>query len=125
MEGTYACFIDCAKAFDRVKPSEMVKALARTGVDGKDIRIISEIYWNQKAAIRVDQELSEPVAIQRGVRQGCVFIPVPIKYIHRVYLPGIKSHEWPQHQRYKHQQYKLRRRYLPAGQQKRGPSENL
>ncbi|KAK3753735.1 hypothetical protein RRG08_034910 [Elysia crispata] len=57
----------CAKAFDRVNPSEMVEALARTGIDGKDIRITTELYWNQKAAIRVDQELSEPAAIQRGL----------------------------------------------------------
>ena len=62
----YACFIDYAKAFDRVKHSEMVEALARTGIDGKDIKIITELYWNQKAAIREVQELSEPAAIQRG-----------------------------------------------------------
>ena len=53
------------------------------------------------------------------------FIPVPVENIPRVYLPGIKSHEWPQHQRHKHQQYTLRRRHHPAGQQQRGPSENL
>ena len=29
-------------------------------------------FWNQKAAVRVDQKLSEPAAIQRGVNQGCV-----------------------------------------------------
>ena len=38
----YACFIDYAKAFDRVKHSEMVAALARTGIDEKNIRIITE-----------------------------------------------------------------------------------
>ena len=64
----YVYFIDYAKAFDRVKHSEMIEDLARTGVDGKDIRIITELYWNQEAAIRVDPEKSEPTAIQRGVR---------------------------------------------------------
>ena len=71
----YACFIDYAKAFDRVKHSEIVEALARIGIDGKYIRIITELYWNQKAASRVDQELSQLAAIQRGVRQGCVLTP--------------------------------------------------
>ena len=75
----------CAKAFDRVNPSEMVEALARTGIDGKDIRITTELYWNQKAAIRVDQELSEPAAIQRGVRQGCVLSP----YLFNIYTEYI------------------------------------
>ena len=81
----YACFIDYAKAFDRVKHSEMVEALARTGIDGKDIRIITELYWNQKAAIRVGQELSEPAAIKRGVRQGCVLSP----YLFNIYTEYI------------------------------------
>ena len=53
----------------------MIDALVKAGIDGKDIRIITELYWNQKAAIRVDQELSEPAKIMRGVRQGCVLSP--------------------------------------------------
>ncbi|KAK3758028.1 hypothetical protein RRG08_006609 [Elysia crispata] len=81
----YACFIDYAKAFDRVKHSETVEALARTGIDGKDIRIITELYWNQKAAIRVDLELSEPTVIQRGVRQRCVLSP----YLFNIYTEYI------------------------------------
>ena len=84
-EDLYACFIDYAKAFDRVKHSEMVEALARTGIDGKDIRIITVLYWNQKAAIRVDQEQSEPAAIQPGVRQGCVLSP----YLFNIYTEYI------------------------------------
>ena len=40
----YTCFIDYAKAFDRVKHAEMIEALTRTGIDGKDIRIITELY---------------------------------------------------------------------------------
>ena len=81
----YACFIDYAKAFDPVKHSEMVEALARTGIDGKDIRIITELYWNQKAAIRIDLELSEPTVIQRGVRKGCVLSP----YLLNIYTEHI------------------------------------
>ena len=69
----YACFIDYAKAFDRVKHSEIVEARAKTGMDGKDIRVITELYWYQKAAIRVDQELPEPTAIQRGASSPYLF----------------------------------------------------
>ena len=56
MEGQkdlYACFIDYAKAFERVKHSEMVEALVRTGIDGKNIRIITELYWNQKVVLEL------------------------------------------------------------------------
>ena len=61
----YVCFIDYAKAFDRVKHTEVIASLEKAGIDGKDIRIIIELYWNQKAAIRVDQELSDPAEIKR------------------------------------------------------------
>ena len=40
-----------------------------------DIQIIIELYWNQKAAIRVNDELSDQAVIKRGVRQGCVLSP--------------------------------------------------
>ncbi|KAK3769063.1 hypothetical protein RRG08_032054 [Elysia crispata] len=85
----------------------MAEALARTGIDRKDIRFITELYWDWKAAIRLDQELSESAAIQRGVRQRCVLFPYLFNRLHTVYLLGIKSHEWPQHQRHTHQQYTL------------------
>ena len=60
----YVCFIDYAKAFDRVKHTEVIALLEKAGIDGKDIRIIIELYWNQKAAIRVNQELSDPAEIK-------------------------------------------------------------
>ena len=50
----------------------MIDVLIEAGLDGKDIRIIVELYWNQKAAIKVENELSEHTEIKRGVRQGCV-----------------------------------------------------
>ena len=56
----YICFIDYAKAFDRVKHSELIECL----------------YWHQKAAIRVEEDLSEYTSIQRGVRQGCILSPL-------------------------------------------------
>ena len=43
---------------------------------GKDSRIISNLYWHQKAAIRVEEDLSEYAEIQRGVRQGCILSPL-------------------------------------------------
>ena len=81
----YVCFIDYAKAFDRVKHSEVIASLEKVGIDGKDIQIIIELYWNQKAAIRVNDELSEPAEIKRGVRQGCVLSP----YLFNIYTEFI------------------------------------
>ena len=71
----YVCFIDYEKAFDRVKHGELIQMLESIGADGKDIRMIENVYWNQKAAVKIDGEQSEWVEIKRGVRQGCVMSP--------------------------------------------------
>ena len=76
----------------------MIECLEKVGVDGRDIRIIANLYWHQKAAIRINNELSPFTSIQRGVRQGCVLSP----YLFNIYtefifrqsneLPGITIH---------------------------------
>ena len=43
--------------------------------------MIASLYWNQKAAIRIEDQLSEHTKIQRGVRQGCVLSP----YLFNIY----------------------------------------
>lgn len=71
----YLCFIDYEKAFDRVTHEKLIDDLRRVNVDGKDRRIIQQLYWNQVAAVRVGGDLSEWIEIWRGVRQGCVLSP--------------------------------------------------
>ncbi|GFS04325.1 LINE-1 reverse transcriptase [Elysia marginata] len=71
----YVCFIDYTKAFDRVRHEEIITILQQLNIDGKDLRIIKNIYWEQKAAVRVEEETSSFQNIKRGVRQGCVLSP--------------------------------------------------
>lgn len=89
----YACFIDYAKAFDRVHHKEIINCLEKIGVDGKDIRLITNLYWHQKAAIRIKGELTPYTSIKRGVRQGCVLSP----YLFNIYTEFIfrKTNELP------------------------------
>jgi len=49
----YACFVDYMKAFDQVRHT---KVLQKTSLDGKDLRIIGNLYWNQRACVRVDRD---------------------------------------------------------------------
>ncbi|KAL1458712.1 hypothetical protein WDU94_008838 [Cyamophila willieti] len=72
----FACLIDYKKAFDRVKHEKMVDILEKIGIDAKDLNLITNLYWNQTAVLRVDGELTEEVKIQRGVRQGCIISPI-------------------------------------------------
>ena len=80
-EDLYLCFIDYSKAFDRVHHDKLITCLKSIGLDGKDINLIASLYWNQKAAIRIEDQLSEHTKIQRGVRQGCVLSP----YLFNIY----------------------------------------
>ena len=69
------CFLDYEKAFDRVRHEPLMQCLSEIGVDGKDIHIIRNLYWDQTASVSIMNELSEEILIQRGVRQGCVASP--------------------------------------------------
>ncbi|GFS16711.1 retrovirus-related Pol polyprotein LINE-1 [Elysia marginata] len=71
----YVRFIDYTKAFDRVRHEEIITILQQLNIDGKDLRIIKNIYWEQRAAVRVEEETSNFQNIKRGVRQGCVLSP--------------------------------------------------
>lgn len=72
----YACFIDYEKAFDKVKHEKLLEILINNGLDARDIRIIQNMYWNQKAKVRVEDELTEEIEICRGVRHGCILSPI-------------------------------------------------
>ena len=71
----YICFIDYSKAFDKVRHEELFNILNKLDIDGKDLRIVRNLYWDQNAAVRIDGDLSESKKIKRGVRQGCVMSP--------------------------------------------------
>ena len=94
----FTCFIDYSKAFDKVHHMQLIECLEKIGVDGRDIRIIANLYWHQKAAIRIQNQLSPFTSIQRGVRQGCVLSPylfnIYTEFIFREcdHLPGINIH---------------------------------
>ena len=49
----YVCFIHYAKAFNSVKHMELMNMLERLDIDGKDLRILQSLYWNQRAAVRL------------------------------------------------------------------------
>ena len=71
----FMCFIDYTKAFDKVKHGILLESLQKLDIDGKDIRVIRNLYWNQEAVIKYEGEFSQFCGIKRGVRQGCAFSP--------------------------------------------------
>ena len=92
----YACFIDYSKAFDTVNHEQLISSLSGTEVDDNDIAVIAHLYWQQITRIRNRSNLTEPVKIKRGVRQGCVLSPLIFNlYTEHIFrktnlIPGVK-----------------------------------
>src|SRR6476469_9501302 len=55
---------------------KIIKALQSIGVDWRDRRMISELYMNQEAVVRIARGQSDSGIIGRGVRQGCPLSPL-------------------------------------------------
>ena len=70
------CFVDYSKAFDNVRHDQLIEILQNIGIDDKDIRIVTSLYWNQTARVKVGNAFTESIEIGKGVRQGCVLSPL-------------------------------------------------
>ena len=68
----YICFIYHVKAFDCVKHDKLLELIERLNIDGEDLRLIRNLYYDQKVVIRIKAELGELVDIQKGIRKGCI-----------------------------------------------------
>ena len=69
------CFIDYTKASDTIKHKNLINILKTLNIEGRDLRVIKNLYWDQTAALRYNNELGDFVKIKRGARQGCVPSP--------------------------------------------------
>ena len=45
-------------------------------IEENDIALIANLYWQQKTIVKINNDISEPLKIERGVRQGFVLSPV-------------------------------------------------
>ncbi len=89
---TYICFIDFEKAFDRINWPKLMDTLKKIGIDWRDRRLIQNLYMNQTATIRIDNEESEPAIIGQGVRQGCIMSPLLFSiYAERMMIEALED----------------------------------
>nr|VZI09210.1 unnamed protein product [Spirometra erinaceieuropaei] len=69
---TAACFIDFAAGFDSVHRESLWRIIALDGVPAKIIAMIKAYYRSTTARVLVRNNLSQPLGIRSGVRQGCI-----------------------------------------------------
>ena len=67
-------FIDYEKAFDSIEILAVLKALKDQNVPATYIQLLQNIYDNASATIKL-HEMSQPIFIKRGVRQGDTISP--------------------------------------------------
>ena len=55
----YKCYIDCVKAFDKVQPKHLFRILEGLDINGKDIELLKNLYWEKEANIRIGNHASD------------------------------------------------------------------
>ena len=67
-----------------MKHEKLCNALKAMNFDGKDIRVIANLYWGQVAVVGTIKGNSRQITIKRGTRQGCVLSPYLFKLLTEV-----------------------------------------
>lgn len=86
---THMAFIDYEKAFDRVLRTKMWEILERRGYPKRIINVIKSLYKETEIVIKLGEDLSEPVQVNSGLRQGCSLSPT----LFNIYIDNILR-EW-------------------------------
>jgi hypothetical protein len=68
-------FVDYEKAFDSIKTWAMLQSLQRCHIDYRYIEVLKCLYENATMSVRVQDQSTEAIPLQRGVRQGDVISP--------------------------------------------------
>jgi hypothetical protein len=83
--GTYVCFIDIQKAYDRVWRDGLWYKLHKYGLSGKLWRVLRSIYESVESCVLVNDRQSRWFDIEIGLRQGCLLSPI----LFAIYINGL------------------------------------
>ena len=72
----YALFLDASKAFDRLNFIKLFNKLLNKKMCPITVRLLLNMYLNQKIQVKWNGILSEPFNVSNGVRQGGVLSPL-------------------------------------------------
>ena len=72
----HACYLDIAKAFDRLDHSILLVKLQSIGITGALLAWLENYLQERKAKVRIDNVLSTDIEVTSGVPQGSVLGPI-------------------------------------------------
>ena len=72
----YAVYVDMLKCFDSIYRNALWLKMYKSGIQGKILRIIKNIYENVKSCVKACSTYSEYCNYAVGLRQGEVMSPI-------------------------------------------------
>ena len=75
LKNIYFCFIDYAKAFDRVDHNKLWKILKEMGIPDHLTCLLRNLYAGQEATVRTGYRTTDWFQIRKGVHEGCILSP--------------------------------------------------
>ena len=66
----YCCFVDYQKAFDTINRTKLWSKLLSSGISGRILKVIKNLYSQAKSCVNVNGKNSEYFSCNVGVRQG-------------------------------------------------------
>ncbi|CAH2228319.1 jg3886 [Pararge aegeria aegeria] len=67
--------MDYEKALDSVETWAVLRSLQRCRIDYRYIEVLKCLYKNATMSVRIQDQTTKPIQLQRGVRQGDVISP--------------------------------------------------
>ena len=87
------CFIDYAKAFDRVDHNKLWKILKEMGIPDQLTCLLRNLYAGQEATVRTRYGKTDWLQIGKGVQQGCILLLCLFNlYAEYCKMPGWMKH---------------------------------
>lgn len=71
-----------------------MKTLKEVSLDNKNIRIITNLYWNQTACMKLHDYTTKDVKILRGVKQDYILSPLIFNiYSEKIFIEALNEAE--------------------------------
>lgn len=81
LNAAFFCVIDLEKAFDRIILADVVHLLYNTQIPSNLIKTIEDIYQNNNIQAKIENELTEPITLERDIRQGDSLSPLLLNIV--------------------------------------------
>ncbi|KAM7453125.1 hypothetical protein BLSTO_06132, partial [Blastocystis sp. subtype 1] len=92
-EHAWVCFVDFKKAYDSVPHEALLYKMRTMGIGGKVYAFIEKLYAHSAIVVNANGYTSEPIPLERGLRQGCPLSPILFSLFINDILPEFTERE--------------------------------